>query len=61
LKAKGLDKKYQEYFNDSVKLLTMDDSIAASMSKFTRDGELLNARRDAIGRQIEKFNSLDIN
>jgi len=58
LKSKSLDKKYQEYFNKSVKLLTMDGSIASSMSNFTKDGELLNARRNAIARQIEKFNSM---
>ena len=60
LKRKHLDKKYQAYFNESIKLLTMDDSIVASMSKFTRDGELLKARRDAIARQIEEFNTLDM-
>ena len=59
LKRKGLDKKYQGYFYESVKLLTMDNSIASSMSEFTRDGELLKARRNAIARQIEIFNSLE--
>lgn len=58
LKSKGLDKKYQKYFNASVKLLTMDGSIAGSMTKFTRDGDVLNTRRNAIARKIEEFNSL---
>jgi hypothetical protein len=58
LKRKKLDKKYQKYFNESVKLLTMDDSIVGSMSKFTRDGELLNARRNAIAQKIEEFNTI---
>lgn len=58
LKQEKLDKKYQQYFQESIKLLTMDDSIAASMSNFTKDTEVLNARRNAIARQIEQFNSL---
>jgi hypothetical protein len=61
LKSRNLDKKYQGFFDESIKLLTMDDSIAASMSKFTRDGGLLNARRNAIARRIEEFNSLAFN
>ena len=48
LKRKHLDKKYQAYFNESIKLLTMDDSIVASMSKFTRDGELLKYVRHVL-------------
>ena len=58
LKEKNLVKKYQEYFDESVKLLTMDDSLAASMSQFTKDGGTLDQRRNAIARQIVKFNSL---
>ena len=58
LKSKDLDKKYPDYFKESVRLLTMDDSIITSMSNFTKDGELLNARRDAIARKIEEFSSL---
>ena len=58
LKRKKLDQNYREYFDQSVALLTVDGSVAASMSKFTKDGEVLNARRNAIAAQIEKFNSL---
>lgn len=58
LRREKLDKVNQKYFNESVKLLTMDGSIAASMSKFTRNGEVLNARRNAIAEKIEEFNSL---
>ena len=57
LKLKGLIKAHQEYYEQSVKLLTMDDSIAASMSKFTRSEEILNARRNAIAAKIEEYNS----
>ena len=57
-KRKHLDEKYGALFNDSVKLLTIDDSIAVSMSKFTKDGEVLKARRNAIALKIEEFNLL---
>ena len=60
LKAKNLDNKYKEYFEDSFKLLKLDDAFVASMSKFTRDGEVLISRRNAIAGQIEKFNTLQI-
>jgi len=60
LKRKGLDKIFQQYFNESVKLLKIEDTFVASMSQFTRDGELLNGRRNAIARQIEKFSSLQL-
>jgi hypothetical protein len=58
LKSKGADRKNLDYFNESVKLLTMDPSIAASMSQFTRDGKVLEARRSAIAQKIEEFDSL---
>jgi hypothetical protein len=58
LHAKGLEQKYKGCFNQSVKLLTMDDSIVKSMGSFTRDGDYLKARRDAIALQIEEINSL---
>ena len=58
LKRKNLDQTNQEYINESVNLLKIGDTLAASMSEFTKDGGILNARRNAIARQIEKFNSL---
>ncbi len=58
LKSRNLDIKYPDYFKESVRLLTMDQSIVTSMTDFTKDGELLNDRRNAIARQIEKFDSL---
>jgi hypothetical protein len=58
LKRRHLDQLYKKDFKEGFKLLTMDDSIAASMSKFTRDGELLIDRRNAIAREIERINSL---
>ena len=43
------------FFDDSKALLTMDDSIVASMTKFTRDGETLKNRRNAIAQKIEEL------
>ena len=58
LRSQGLDEKYKDYFNSSKQVLTMDDSIVASMGQFTRDGEYLKSRRDAIARKIEEFRKL---
>ncbi len=58
LRAKGLDQKYKEYFDQSIKLLTMDESIVKSVWSFTKDGDYLKARRDAIALEIEKINIL---
>jgi hypothetical protein len=60
LKQKHLDGIYSKYFSDSIKLLTVDDSIASSMSGFTKDGGVLNARRKAIARKIEEFDLLPV-
>ena len=60
LRAKGLEDKYKEYFDQSVILMTMDDSIVKSMLDFTRDGDYLKARRDAIAKQIENFDQLGL-
>jgi len=58
LRAKGLEAKYKGYFDQSIKLLTMDDSIVKSMWDFTKDGDYLKSRRDAIALEIEKINAL---
>ncbi len=55
IKHKQNEVKYKTIFEQSVALLTMDDSIVAEMGRFTKDGDVLKARRDAIARQIEEF------
>jgi len=56
--AKGLEQEYKKYFDQSVKLLTMDDSLVKSMWHFTKEGDYLKSRRDAIALEIEEINSL---
>ena len=56
LRSKGLEHKYKQDFDQSVKLLTMDDSIVRSMWIFTKNGDYLKARRDAIAIEIDKIN-----
>ena len=58
MKEKQLDKTYSQFFNDSVRLLTVDSSIAESMRHFTKDQDVLQARRNAIAEKIEQFNHL---
>jgi len=58
LHAKSLEGKYKPYFDQSIKLLTMDDSIVKSIWSFTKDGDYLKSRRDAIALEIEKINIL---
>ncbi|MBF0511865.1 MAG: DUF4091 domain-containing protein, partial [Candidatus Omnitrophica bacterium] len=56
MKEKGWDKTRSTFFNDSVRLLKVDLSIARSMEDFTKDQNILIARREAIARKIEEFN-----
>ncbi|MBF0503848.1 MAG: DUF4091 domain-containing protein [Candidatus Omnitrophica bacterium] len=58
MKEKGLDKHYSKFFNDSVRLLTIDPSIAQSIGHFTKDQNILQTRRDAIAKRIEEFNQI---
>ena len=55
LRKRGLVETYQKLFDESIKILTVDKSIAESMMSFTRNGERLKARRDAIAQRIEEF------
>ncbi len=55
LRKRGLVKTYQKLFDESIKVLTVDKSIAESMMSFTKDGDALKARRDAIAQRIEEF------
>ncbi len=58
MKEKGWDKKYSKFFNECIRLLTVDPSIAQSMDHFTKDQNILQTRRDAIASKIEEFNHL---
>ena len=58
LKKKGTDPAAKKFLADSIKLLTVDDSIAVSLSKFTKSGEFLKDRRNAIAEKIEEFERL---
>jgi hypothetical protein len=58
LRAKGLEQKYRQDFDRSIKLLTMDDSIVKSVWNFTKNGDYLKARRAAIAREIERMSFL---
>jgi len=58
IKKRGLVKAYRDLFDQTIKLLTVDQSIAASMMSFTKDGEILKARRDAIAERIEEFDKI---
>lgn len=58
LKAKGLVKAHQRLFDDAVRLLTMDSSIAQSTNHFVKDQTVLIARRNAIAEKIEEINHI---
>jgi hypothetical protein len=53
MKEQGLGESHKEFIDESLRLLTVDSTLAESPVKYTKDGEMLKARRDAIGRQIE--------
>ena len=54
-KKRGLEAANKNIIDESIKILTIDKSIADSMTSFTKDGEVLKARRDAIAKKIEEF------
>lgn len=58
LKKRGFVKTYQDLFDQSIKVLTVDQSIAESMMSFAKDGDVLKARRDAIANKIEEFDRI---
>jgi hypothetical protein len=58
LKIMKLGDKYKTEINQAIKLMTVDPTIAGSLSEFTKDNEVLQNRRDAIARKIEEFNQL---
>ena len=56
LKKTPMDEAAQRFLNEGIRLLTVDDSIAASVYNFTKNGEVLVDRRNAIAEKIEEFN-----
>lgn len=58
IRTRGLEEKYKKIFDDSVDILKVDDSLAKSMFDFTKDGEVINARRFAIAQKIEELDRL---
>jgi len=59
IRSKNLEGKYKAEFSQSIQLLTMDDTLIKDMWQFTKDGEILKSRRDAIAAQIDKLNHLE--
>lgn len=60
MKILKIDQKYAKEIDDSIKVMTVDPTIAKSMTQFTKDGAVLTARRNAIARKIEEFNEIII-
>jgi len=58
LKQNKQDEQYKEYFEESMRLLKVDDSIVVSPTEFTRDTEHLIGRRNQIAEQIEEFRKM---
>jgi hypothetical protein len=58
LKEKGLEKANDQLFKDSIRLLTVDPSIAQSTNQFTRNQQTLVDRRNAIAEKIEEINHI---
>lgn len=58
VKILKLDERFGQVIAQSIGILTVDSSIAESMFKFTKDGEVLKARRDQIAATIENLNRM---
>jgi hypothetical protein len=58
MKEKGLDKTYTGLLNESIRLLTVDDSIAKKMDQYTQKQDILLNRRNAIAEKIEETNKI---
>lgn len=58
IKILKLDERFGQEIAQSIGILTVDASIAESMFKFTKDGEVLRSRRDQIASAIERFNRM---
>ncbi len=53
-----LGERYADEIKDSIRIMTVDASIAGSMFDFTKEGDVIVKRRDAIAGKIEEFNRL---
>lgn len=58
LKILKLDSKFSEQINESIRILTVDPTIAESMFNFTKDAEHLKQRRNSIAEKIEEISRL---
>lgn len=58
LKILKLEDRFAKEIASSINILTVDEGIAESMFKFTKDGEVLRSRRDQIAETIERFNTM---
>lgn len=58
IKILKLDSKFAKEIDESIRIMTVDPTIAASMFSFTKDGEALKHRRDLIADKIEEMNKL---
>lgn len=57
LRAQKQENNYKEFFEQSVKLVMMDAGIVESIWSYVQDGNVLEARRNAIAAKIEEFNT----
>ncbi|MBL8012459.1 MAG: DUF4091 domain-containing protein [Candidatus Omnitrophica bacterium] len=55
LKILKIDRNHQAEIDESLKLMTVDPTIAESMFSFTKDGDYLKKRRNLIAEKIERF------
>jgi hypothetical protein len=58
IKVLKLGDRFQKQIDESIKLMTVDGSIASSMFEFTKDSETIQKRRDAIAKKVEEFDRL---
>ncbi len=55
IKSKGLEARFKKEFDESIRLLTMDNTLVRSPFSFTKDNDYLKRRRDEIAQEIEKL------
>jgi hypothetical protein len=55
LKKTQNDETARKIIDEGRQLLTVDDSIASSLYSFTKNGEVLKDRRNAIAKKIEEI------
>ena len=55
---KNVPAQYQNIYNQARDLLRFDPSFIGSMFQYVRDNEILQARRDMIGKTIEELDKI---